>query len=323
MLLNALYYNLHREPFDAERMAADLDWLAAHGVGAVTLRFAARDIHQNASALDAAVEAIRARGMAAYGMPSYWAGHFRTVDQPTDRVEFKSVEEPPLPEEAWVRPPKKRINPFLRFASVYREETRQYVDGLMERMLRRWPLEGLLLLNPQLPSCDMEERVRVYGEALSEDRMRADLATWIDAVGLAARARVPGLRVTMILPAYEMQYNMPFLAALRSIDDFGAWGEPFHLDEIDLQYPMAHGLLWADRIIAEGYKHGKDGAVLLWTHSYCRRGAERAEDLKTSLPQLLEIAPEHAIFTYYPRFEHAPDRVWELVGEILGPAAGR
>ncbi|MEM7786491.1 MAG: hypothetical protein AAF594_02070 [Bacteroidota bacterium] len=313
-VLNAYYFRAHMYTCVPAHVRHDMETMAAWGTTHITIAVLEQDFraaHHNVDLVCA--EAARV-GMKVLAVPSRWCGLF--AGAPKVPSEF-AAEYP----ETWATR-NRAGDPLISgpsgpICSVFHPRVRDYLLGLTEELVTRFDIAGIVMDEPKkIHRKDYSEHAlaAVGADASRLEHVAAKVA-FFDEMGRTMKAARPDATLGLFVHASKAGDHddvIDLLAAMPSLDAFGADGRPWDVDATTERNWNRKCLFPTnvDTFLAAAARHGKRTLVLAENYDLPMRHLDLFD---AGMPRLLALGLDELLYYYYPRNIEDPEAQMAVV----------
>lgn len=323
MIITAYYFRAHSYTIVPRHVREDMEWMADHGTDAVCIGILEQDLNAAVENFQLISREANRVGMKVFATPSRWGA--LVAGCPKVPSIFSATHP-----EAMLK--NKDGSTFIDWlgplASVHHQKTFEFFCSSIEKMLRLFPIEGIIWDEVKnLDRKDYSEAAvsALRGKDLDDLNVHIDAtADFFDQVNKAALEIKPDLRLSLFLFGHLRGYCVEKMAQIPSLHDFGCDGRPFRKEDggsNDSGKKEAHKVLCDDGpyFIGQAKKNGKNGLMLIENHAMAD---EDVPLMDKRLPEVLSLGAGHILYYYYPRSLENPNRNMKVIGKHLKEIKG-
>ncbi len=312
-LLNAYYFRAHMYTMVPKQVREDLKWMASIGTKAVSIAVLEQDLWAAEENIHFIIRTAKEFGMETFAVPSRWAG--LVAGSPKVPSHF-SVRHPDI----WVKKP----NGEIRFnkangviCSIHAPETKAFFKTQSEKMLRMFDFKSVIWDEPKLfDVMDYSDLARKKLKDINNEKEHQQaFADFWSEVNIYIKEEFPSVSTHMFCYANLSQQVIDIASKIEGLDYFGCDGRPWGTQDIGQEEQKGKVLLGnGERFIKAAHKQEKKSLWLIENHNM---------DIKDNslmdkrLPEVIEKAPEHLIYYYYPRNLAKPEENMSILSKYL------
>lgn len=319
--LSAYYFRAHTYTLVPRHVREDMEWMRDCGTDAVCVGVLEQDLYAAVENIERICEEANRVGMQVWAVPSRWGG--LVAGCPKVPSYFTATHP-----ETWMLQPNGA--PYYNgvhgpMSSVHHPATREFFLRSLDKMLRLWPIRGIVWDEPKAFGIkDVSPAAQAaLGDTENVNRHVDAMADFFGDVSAHAKQTAPDTRVALFLYANLQGYVLERTAKVPAIDDFGCDGRPWRAEDggkdDGASKHAAHKVLLDLSLdfkkTAEA--NGKRSLILIENH------AIQNEDiplLDRRLPEVLQLGFGHVLYYYYPRSLKDPDAVMNVMAKHLKAA---
>ena len=313
MKLQAYYFRQHMYCLVPHQVREDMKWMADVGTDAVSLAILEQDLTAARANVDTICAEAARVGMQVYAVPSRWGG--LVAGAPKVPSLFTATHP-----ETWALDAQGR--PWLTGASgpmssIHHAATLDFFTSTTLQMLEQWPLAGIVWDEPKcLNKADFSPaalKAQPIPDAMSQQNHAA--SRFFNRIGEAARSVSSDIHLAMFLQADCAQMAVDILAGTPTLDAFGCDGRPWRREDGgQLEAPGKVLIDEGPRFLSAARRNGKQSLFLVENHNMATPDVDQ---LEKRWPEVMQLAPDHLLYYYFPRNLEVPDHVMTIIGSRL------
>ncbi len=324
MQRTAYYLRQHMYTLVPRHVREDMQWMADVGTHHVAVAVLEQDLFAARENLTILCREAERVGMSVHAVPSRWGALF--AGAPKVPSLFAATHP-----EAWIinRDGKPCMSPVWGpMASVHHPATREFFTRALEKLVRNFPITGLIWDEPKAVDSDATGRViaadyspaaraKMQGQAVPDTWHIDAFADFVDDLGDHVRGIKPDLTLSMFVYGHLTGYVVDRLAAMRTLNYFGCDGKPWAFADLPVapEGELSKALLDNGPLfIKAAHQHGKGGLLLIENHNMALWGFPIMD---RRWPDVMALKPESLLYYYYPRNVADPDAQMAIIARRL------
>ena len=314
-ILNAYYFRAHMYTIVPRHIREDMKWMADKGTNVVTLAVLEQDLYAAIENIDIVCQEAEKEGMAVHIVPSRWGGLFAGAPKVPSRFTATHPETMVLNEDG--KPA--YTNPSGPVSSVFHPATKAFFLDSFEQLLSRVPVRGIIWDEPkgitETGGDFSPMAVAALGPDAPHEKQVDAGADFIDALGLALKAKRPDLVLSLFIHASTGGYVRKRINGIASVDYVGCDGRPWRKSDTDERNYNRKCLFGnVEDFLANAKAVQKKSVILIENYDMPMKYLELFDK---NFPDILAMNPDQLIYYYYPRNIENPEKQMAVVGRHI------
>ena len=312
-ILNAYYFRAHMYTIVPRHIREDMKWMADKGTNVVTTAVLEQDLYAAIKNIDIVCQEADKEGMAVHIVPSRWGGLFAGAPKVPSR--FTATHPETLVLDKKGEPV--YTSPSGPISSVHHPATKAFFLDSFEQLLSRVPVKGVIWDEPKgIGEADYSPMaIAALGPNAPYEKQVDAGAEFIDALGVALKAKRPELVLSLFIHASIGGYVRKRINSIASVDYVGCDGRPWHKSDTDEPNYNRKCLFGnVEEFLQNSTAAGKKSVILMENYDMPMKYLDLFDK---NFPDILAMNPDQLIYYYYPRNIENPDKQMAVVGRHI------